>query len=346
MKYTTYIDINAGDKIKFTDGSIKTIVKVKDSHIVWFDQEKNCRDLYTLDACGLIEEVIPTSETVKTTAKTVIPCSLSILDELFAPVVHEKDKVEEVDHSYLTYSELFSLMDKGDKTGLDFSKHFWHYTSNSNLISIVKSGYFKARSFIEGNIPYDLREHNETEKEVQKTNRSYKTMRHVRFYLRPLNMPFFNAFVNLPPHEKNNFVIVSIDRGALIKSNNPTFLYPFNAHSASDDVFNYDNKLNHHFSNKFKLYNFSDFDFVKIYSQYNPDPEQDLHTKRCQQAEFLVSKDLSIKYIDRIYFFSKPGMESFLSNIKELDDYNIIKDKCVVDYNGNIFGYTYDKYYR
>lgn len=349
MKYSTYTDINVGDMIKFTDGRIRTVTKVKDSHKVCFDNEEKYQDLYIIE--NLIEEVFAPCKFPKVKPPLPISISLPLFDDDSLFVENSSGRSEDFktfessSSPDLSYSDLFSLMDKGDKSTFRYSKHFWQYTSNSNLVAIIKDGYFRSRYNVEGNIPYDLREHNSTEKDVLKTNRSRLTIRHVRFYLRPLNMPFFNAFNNLPFEEKKNFAIVSIKRDALFASYNSTFLYPFNAHSATDDVYQKKNELNHKYSNKFKLYKYSDFDFDKIYSKYDPSPSQDSHTKWCQQAEFMVWKDLNIKFIDKIYFYSRDGMDLFLLKIKDLPIYNSIKEICTVDSKGEIFGYTYDSYY-
>lgn len=231
----------------------------------------------------------------------------------------------------IKYSDLFKMMEDGDKTEFRYSRWFWHYTHVKNLVAIIADGRFQARYNIENNIIFDIKKHSYISKEVQETNASRFLQRHVRFYLRPLNASFFRA-KNSFDHE-DDIVWVSITKDALYRSNNSTFLYYKNAHSATDDVFSKENQLNHKYGRPFIFKNLELFNFEETYSLY--DKDQSLKRKNYQQAEFLVWKDLSITFIQYIYFRSSNAKDKFLNSIKHLSCYNQIKEKCVV--NSDLF---------
>ena len=338
VKYNSFDeDIIAGDIIVFSDGTTKVLRKIDDGHKAVFADGSKC-DLFVVEVEGIIKEgdrnpKQPFSES----SLSSFTNSLS----LFEPVNKEPEKKKSFfkdSYDYeeeFTYSELFSMMEKADHSGLYFSKYFWHYTTVSNLCAIVRDGKFKSRYDVEGYIPHDNKILNSTSKEVMSNNASRKTQTHVRFYLRPLNKPYFSFYKNLSEEDKKLCCYVCIKKEALYASFKSTFLYYENAVTATDDVFDKRNELNQHQWMRFRVNNLKRFNFAETYSIY--DPSQDAKRSLYQEAEFLVWKELSFNFVGKIYFRTQQGLDIFLKKIRDNKEYNSIKEKCSV--NRTYFGY-------
>lgn len=313
-------DLIRNDIIVLLDQTWKIIKKITDGHHVVFS------DGSTIDL--FVDEI-----------KGVVKCgyrginNTNCLDSKPSETVSNN----KLKTKYLfTYDELFKTMEDADHSNMGFAKYFWHFTTTSNLIEIIKNGKFRSRYISEGSIPYDQRIHNETTKDVTDNNRSWATERYVRCYLRPLNKPYFSMYKKLPDKEKASFVIVCIRKEALKASFKPTFLYYQNANKAKTDDLNFKNRLNNHADNKIVLNNSNLFNFEETYTIYDKNGQphsRDLY----QEAEFLVFEELSTYFIDKILFRTNDALNFFLECIKDLDTYYNIKSKCVVD--RDYFGY-------
>lgn len=318
-------DIVKGDIVVFCDETRRTIERIVGEHRIVFKDGFSC-DLFITPIIGIIK------------------VGSRDFKESFVPQQHLEVKQEQKSETaaptknsdnFITYQELFKLMESSDTSDLDFSKYFWHYTTLSNLLSIVKAGKFKSRYDAEGSIPHDNKIFNSTTKDVTSKNVSWKTKMHVRFYLRPLNKPFFNFFKNLDSEEQKHCCILCIRKEALYASYKSTFLYFENAVSARDDVYEKSNELNQHRKEKFYVNNLEKFDFAETYSKYDimQSPRRSLY----QEAEFLVWKELSFVFVDKIIFRTKDGLDAFLMKIRDNRNYNSIRNKCCIDWR--YFGY-------
>ena len=322
-------DIVPGDIVVFSDGTTKKTIKKIDGHKVTFTDGSGF-DLFVVSIKGIIKVGDRKPKTI-----TEPPRYVEAYDPFESLFETKKDIPVSSKEDYLTYQELFKLMESSDHSGLGFSKYFWHYTTLSNLLDIFNAGKFKSRYDARGSIPYDNEIHNDTSREVMSHNASWKTKTHVRFYLRPLNKSYFAWFKNLPELEQRLCCIVCIRKEALYASFKSTFLYYENAVTATDDVFDKKNKLNQHQKEKFRVNNLRKFNFLETYSIY--DKYQDDRRSLYQEAEFLVWKELSFIFADRILFRTQDGLNAFLNKIKDNKEYNNIRNKCVVD--RTYFGY-------
>lgn len=332
IKYDSYLySPKKGDILVFEDGSKHIVNGVKSEHTVVIDDNLT-RDLSIIG--NQIKTIITEIKSEETPAKPIvydklIPDEDDDIDKILYAVGGKKTG----NNKTVSYHELFEMMEKADTTELHFSKSFWHYTHSKNLQRIVESGLLRSRYNTEGTIPFDSKDHFETSKDVMRGNRSRLTERHVRFYLNPKNAAIWHFIENVTPEELRSFVAIGIRKEALSKSWNSTFLYYQNAKYATDDVYQKSHQLNNHYGNPFYVYNLDRFNFKETYSEY--DPEQSKDRRLFQMAEFLVWKDLSIKFIDKIYFYSQKTLNEFLYKIKDTQAYNEIKGKCV--YNRGYF---------
>ena len=324
VKYNSFDDdIVPGDIVVFSDRVTRRKIQKIDGHKVTFT-DGFVYDLFVVPILGII----------KVGYRDVVP-----ITQPTNPFISEFDSLPpafEPSKDYLTYQELFRMMEKADHSNLEFSKYFWHCTTGSNLIQIIKSGKFKARYEVEGHIPYDNKIHNKTSRDVMFNNLSKRTGGYVRFYLRLLNKPYFALYSDLSKEEKELFAIVCIRKEALKDSFRPTYLYYQTANKATDDVFDKSNSLNKIADQKISLKKFDKFNFEETYTIYNSE-SQDKQRTLYQEAEFLVFKELSTYFIDRIIFKTYKGLNFFLNGIKGLDTYYNIKRKCIVNYK--YFGY-------
>ena len=335
VKYNDFDnDIKSGDVIVFLDDSRKTIGSIREGHKVTFTDDSKI-DLFVIEIKGIIKK------------ERYVPEPYQVDDHSFDPSFFLEDEYDDntsyfsslisssTNSNYLTYQELFTLMESADKSGLGFSKYFWHYSTLSNLVAIVNDGKFRSRFDIEGFIPYDNKIHNPTSRDVMFNDASQKTKKHVRFYLRPLNKPYFALFKNLPEDEKELYCVCCIRKEALNYSFKSTFLYYRTAMAATDDVYDKSNELNQHKKERFFVNNLEKFDFSETYSIY--DSKQSDQRSLYQEAEFLVWKELSFIFVDKIVFRTQTGLNTFLYKIRNHKEYNDIKRKCFVD--RKYFGY-------
>ncbi len=329
-----------GYVIKHADGhNLKVISLAKDDggdYLVKVLENKTKKEEYSLKF--LLDKSLILNEDLgflpKKPSETLVPPpeKPTYLREAWVTIPQkEVEKPKLPSHFVESYSALFSMMDQGDTSHSRYSQYFWHITNAKNFFKIVEYGAFRARFFVEGNIPLDNKIRNETSKEVMSTNLSNYTERHVRFYLRPLNKPFFRMFHNDSGTIQEDLIWVAIGREALSESRFSTFLYPFNAHSAVYEDYSKKYELNHKMQNSFLVHNLNLFDFKEIYSKYDKDQSDGI--KLMQQAEFLVWNELSIRFIKKIFFQSDAALNRFLSAIRPLPVYNGIKDKCEVNHD-------------
>lgn len=224
----------------------------------------------------------------------------------------------------ITPKMLFNEMGKADKIR-SFSFYFWHLTSLDNAIKIIENGCFYSRNEAVSKwlLQYDNYKKNNVTKQVVSSNVSKLTSDHVRFYLRPANKPFFSLRYDMERHGVTP-VLFAVNRSALIRSNNPTFLYPVNAHYAQDYVYDSKYALNNHNAEGVIMVNKKLLSNLKVtYSKYDPSCPSDY-----QSAEFLVYKSLSTDFVSMIYFLKEKDKIEFVSRLSESKLRGITIETC------------------
>ena len=310
------LDVHPGDIVVFFDDSQVRVKEVFGSTLIL--QNERVINAFSENIFGFIKKRVEAN-----VPETTVPVS-NIPQSTPKPVENKE--------TTFTYSELFSLMEKADHSDLGFSKGFWHYTHFDNLVKIIKDRKFISRYDSKYDIPYDNMKKNATSHEVMSNNASWKTKMHARFYLRPLNKPYFSFYHNLNENEQKRVCIIRIKKEALYSSYKSTFLYFQNAVNATDDVYDKSHELNRHYKDRFSVYNFDYFNFKETYSLY--DPNQDHLRSLFQEAEFMVWKELSTMFIDKIFFKSSEVLQEFLKVIRTTlteEEYNDLRLKCSVD---------------
>ena len=329
VEYNSYDDdIKNGDIVVFLDGTRKVIKKVDDHRLTFEDGSRI--DLWVVEIKGIIKNrTVSNSGPMKLSTPKIVVDPIEEIKDILG--IKEKT-IPSTSNSNggLSYQELFTMMERADNTELNFSKYFWHYTPAHNLIKIISCGYFRSRYNMQGNIPFDNKKWLDETESVLGHNLSKLTERHARFYLNPKNAFAMYIANNVDKRVLKYYCAVAIRKEALYASRNSTFLYYQNANKATDDVFKKEYELNNHQGKRFRVHNLQYFNFAETYSNY--DPAQSKERKLYQMAEFLVWKDLSIAFIDKIIFYTKEGMDAFLLKIKDSKEYNVIRGKCSVDW--------------
>lgn len=335
---STFDDIRKGDVVVFLDGTRKSIKRVDGHRLILEDDTRI--DLWVAG----VKEIIKKRDTIDLSLEN------KMRQETIADTIKELKDILGIDNSIassrtnpngeLSYQELFTMMERADNTELKFSRYFWHYTPAHNLLRIISSGYFKSRYNIQGSIPFDNKKQLEETNSVLGHNLSKLTERHARFYLNPKNAFVMYIVNNVSKNVLKYYCAIAIRKEALYASRNSTFLYYQNGNKATDEVYKKEYELNNHQGKRIRVHNLNFFNFAETYSDY--DSAQTKERKLYQMAEFMVWKDLSIAFIDKIIFYTKEGMDAFLLKIKDTKEYNLIKGKCCVDWRYFFYRFKYD----
>ena len=228
---------------------------------------------------------------------------------------------------YESYMDLFQEMDAAaaDVSNPSYSKYFWHYTTASNALKIVREG-FLCRKMLEeqGRLSFDNYQNNFVSQWTMDKDRHPERLRqYCRFFFRPCT-PASGFFIDNWKYNNERPVLFAIDRWA-IKNKRPTLFIFGPAGDAASTAFSWtDRAMNsEECLSKRSLWVFN---WRTIYT--NSPNQEPVKFFKALQSEFLVYQQLGPEYIKKIFFQNSLDRDEFIEKLPKDDP---LRDICEVE---------------